>query len=300
MSIALPQFVEVDGRVLPATRPSISAFDRGLLYGDGLFETLRAYRGKPFALAQHLRRLETSARFLGIVLPRRAWQRSILKLLQRNRLGKTDAWVRITITRGVGPPGPLPVARLHPTVVIAAGRLDPAIATAQRRGVRVALLPFARHDVLAEHKALNYLSSVLGKVLAARHRAYEGFFVDEEGCITEGTTSNVLVRRRGRLCTPPLAGILPGVTRKFVLQIAAGDGVHVIEQALKVADLLDADEAFLTSSLAEVVPVIAVDNRPVGNGMVGPLTRRLQDLYRQKVDRALGQSARTFNGSPGK
>jgi len=289
MSVAWSKFVEVNGRVLPTTRAAVSVYDRGLLYGDGLFETLRAYRGTPFQLDDHIARLQASARFLGIVVPRKAWARTIRTLLERNRLATADAWVRITATRGVGAPGPLPVACTRPTVIVAMGPLDPAIAVAQRRGVRVALLPFARHGFLAEHKVLNFLPSVLGKVMAARHNALEGLFVDARGYITEGTTSNLFIWRRGRLCTPPVTGILPGVTRRVILDAASADGVRVAERAVKTDDLLDADEAFLTSSLSEVVPVTMVNAHTIGDGTVGPVTRRLQDLYRQIVDRILGR-----------
>src|SRR5262249_11804972 len=139
-------------------------------------------------------------------------------------------------------------------------------------------------------KVLNYLPSVLGKVIAARHHAFEGLFVDGRGRITEGTTSSLFVWRRGRLSTPPLPGILPGLTRQFVMQVAAADGVRVAQRALKTVDLLDADEAFLASSVAEIVPIVAVDARRLGNGKVGPLTRRVQVLYRQMVDQTLEHS----------
>jgi branched-chain amino acid aminotransferase len=281
-------FVLVNGRLLPAGRACVSVFDRGLLYADGLFETLRAYRGQPFALEEHLSRLRRSADFLGITVPRQPWVRSVQTLLRRNDLLRTDAWVRITLTRGVASRGLLPPARPRPTLIITAGRLDPSIARVQKHGVRVALLPFARHGFLAEHKVLNYLPGVLGKVMAARHDAFEGIFVDAEGHITEGTTCNVFVWRHGQLLTPPVAGILPGLTRRLVIEAAAGDGLPFAERQLTTDDLLDAEEAFLTSSLAEVVPIVTVNARDVGDGKVGACGRRLQRLYRQMVDRALG------------
>src|SRR5262249_23225130 len=144
-----------------------------------------------------------------------------------------------------------------------------------------------RHDFLGEHKVLNYLSSVLGKVMAARHRAFEGLFVDAAGCVTEGTTSNIFVSQQGQLCTPPIAGILPGVTRRFVIEAVTASGTRVVQRALKTEDLIAADEAFLTSSLAEVVPIVAVNARRIADGKVGPLTRRVQGHYRQMVDQAV-------------
>jgi branched-subunit amino acid aminotransferase/4-amino-4-deoxychorismate lyase len=286
------QVVYVNGRMVPSARARISVFDRGLLYSDGVFETVRAYRGVPFALREHLGRLRTSADFLGIGLPACAWRRAIAALLHRNGLTDSDAWVRITVTRGVAAPALVPPVRIAPTVLITAGSIDPSIATSQQTGVRVTLLPFARHGFLSEHKVLDYLPAVLGKTIAARHRAFEGVYVDESGRITEGTTSNVFVWRRHQLVTPPPAGILPGVTRRLVMRAAAAAGLRVRERPLRIADLRGADEAFLTSSLAEVVPITDVDGRPIGSGQIGPQTLHIQGLYRQTVDRARRRHAR--------
>lgn len=290
MSPRTPKFVQLDGRLLPATRARISVFDRGLLYSDGLFETLRSYRGKPFALAAHLSRLQASARFLGIVLPRRPWQRDLSGLLKRNGLLATDAAIRITVTRGVAAPQLLPPARIRPTLIISAAPVDPSIASAQQRGVRVTLLPFARHGFLAEHKVLNYLPGVLGKVIAARHGAFEGLFVDSDGLVTEGTASNVFIWRHGQLCTPAIRGILPGLTRRMILEAAVADGVRVAERPLTTHDLFGAEEAFLTSSVVEIVPIITVDARGIGDGQAGPWTQRMQRVYRQMVDQALARA----------
>ena len=289
MSTRTTPFVQINGRFVSAQQARISVFDRGLLYGDGLFETLRAYRGRPFALHEHLARLQASADFLGLVVPRRPWRRDIESLLKRNGLVTTDAWVRITVTRGVGARGLLPPARPRPALITMAGTLDPAIARVQRFGARVALIPFARHGFLAEHKVLSYLPGVLGKVMAARHEAFEGLFVNTDGYITEGTTTNVFAWRGRRLCTPPIAGILPGLTRRLVIKLAVTDGVRVSESPLTADDLLDADEAFLSSSLVEVVPITTVNARNIGNGTVGPRTQRVQQLYRQTVDQAFAK-----------
>jgi branched-subunit amino acid aminotransferase/4-amino-4-deoxychorismate lyase len=186
----------------------------------------------------------------------------------------------------------LPPARPRPTLLVAAGRIDRRTTRAQRHGVRVALLPFARHGFLGEHKVLNYLPGVLGKVMAARHDAFEGLFVNAEGYITEGTTCNVFVWRRHRLFTPPIEGILPGLTRRLVIELATAAGVRVVEHAITADDLLDADEAFLTSSVAEVVPITVINARNVGEGTVGPLTQQIQQLYRQTVDQVLSRRRR--------
>src|ERR1700687_3009898 len=259
MSTALPKFVHLNDHIVPTRRAHVSVFDRGLLYSDGVFETVRAYRGAAFALREHLARLQASADFLGIGLPHRPWREDIDALLKRNELSDSDAWVRITVTRGVGAPGLVPPARIHPTLIITAGLIDAAIATAQRHGARVTLLPFARHGFLSEHKVLDYLPAVLGKVIAARHHAFEGLYVDESSIVTEGTPSNVFVWHGRTLSTPPVAGLLPGVTRKLVMDVAAADHLHVTERRLRRQDLLDASEVFLTSSLSEIVPVTTID-----------------------------------------
>ena len=289
MSAPCAGYVHVNGRLWPAARAHASVFDRGLLYGDGVFETVRAYNNRIFALPQHVARMRASARFLGIPFPRRPWQRDAATLLQRNGLRGADAWVRITLTRGVGVPGLLPRTRMRPTLIITAGRLAPAIAAARRHGARVSLLPFSRDGFLAEHKVLGYLPAVLGKVLAARRNAFEGLFVDANGYVTEGTTSNLFIRRRRLWLTPPAALILPGITRRFVIQMAAAHGLRLKERPLTPADVVAADEAFLTSSLVELVPITAVDEHKIGNGRVGPDTRHLQQLYRQMVDHSLAQ-----------
>ncbi len=287
MNASGPKFVHLNGRVVASTRARISAFDRGLWYGDGLFETLRAYQGRPFGLDEHLARLRRSASFLNIKLPSPPWRLHIAALLKRNRLLTRDAWVRITVTRGPAAPGLLPPPHSRPTVLIASGMIDPGISVTQQHGARVTLLPFARSGFLAEHKVLDYLPAVLGKIIAARHESVEGLFVDADGLVSEGTTSNVFVWRRRRLLTPPTAGVLPGLTRRLVLEAAIVDGWRVSERPLTTCDLLDADEVFITSSLAEVVPVIAIDRRRIGNGRPGPRTERMQHLYRQLVDDTL-------------
>jgi branched-chain amino acid aminotransferase len=285
-------FVQLNGRLVRAPQARVSVFDRGFLYGDGLFETLRTYRGHPFALDEHVARLQASADFLGFVVPRRPWRRDIGSVVEKNGLSKVDAWVRIMVTRGVSPRSLLPPARPRPALIVMAGALDPAIARLQRCGARVTLLPFSRSGFLAEHKVLNYLPGVLGKVMAARHAAFEGLYVDAAGNITEGTTTNVFAWRNKRLLTPPIDGILPGLTRRMVIELATTDGMRVKEQVLTPDNLLDADEAFLTSSLAEVVPLVAINAHSIGDGTVGARTQRLQKLYRQMVDQALAMPRR--------
>lgn len=278
----MTEHVFVNGRLVPATRARISVFDRGLLYGDGLFETLRAYQGKPFGLSFHLERLTASAHALGIPPPNVDWRRAIGRLLERNGLDRCDAWVRLMVTRGTGAPVLLPPAGLVPTTIILARPVDPALARAQRAGVKAVLLPFARDASLAVHKGLNYASAILGKQIAQARGAHEGIYT-HRGHLLEGATSTLFLLREQTLCTPRIAGILPGVTRRFVLDLARQAGLQARERNLTVADLDAADEAFLTGSVSEIVPIVEVDGRRIGSGKPGPVTRGLQRAYRRLV-----------------
>ena len=277
--------VFLNGRFVAAGRAAISVFDRGLLYGDGLFETMRSYRGVAFALEQHLERLGRSARLLGITVPSHDWPAVLTALLRRNHLLRTDAAVRLTVTRGVCAPGILPREVPVATTIMSARRIGREYARARQRGVEVAVLPFSRNDFLAEHKSLNYLAPVLGRLLAAQHDADEGVFVDDSGHLCEGTTSSLFLVRHGVISTVPATGILPGITRRVVLDLAAQSGIAKAEQPLTRRDLSECDEAFLTSSVGEIVPVVKVGHEPVGTGRPGAITRALQRLYGEAVER---------------
>ncbi len=281
-------YVHLNGRLLLASKARISALDRGLLYGDGLFETVRTYRGVPFALAEHAARLNNSSHLLGIVLPRIDWRSRIDALLAKNEQSKDDCRVRITITRGVGQPGLLPPTESVPTVMLTSEPVGSHIRRYQQNGVKAILLPFGREGFLAEHKTLDYLPGVLGRTLAARHQAYEALYVTGTGRVTEGTTSNLFVVRNGRLVTPPIRGILPGVTRAHVIELAEAAGIPVAHQTLTLRSLASIEEAFLTSSTAEVLPLVGIDDQAVGGGHVGPITRRVQRLYQSFVAQRLG------------
>lgn len=288
--------VFIDGRFVPARRARVSVFDRGLLYGDGLFETMRAYAGSVFALDEHLDRLRGSAEALGFRLPHRAWRETIEELLRRNGLGRRDAWVRLNLTRGAAAPDVLPPASARPTVFILVKPVPSGFSAAQRRGVRVTLLTYSRHSFMPEHKSLNYLPTILGKAAAASRGAYEGLFVRDGRYLMEGTTSSVFVVRGRRLQTPPVAGILPGVTRRWINEMAAGAGLRVVEKETTVASLRKADEVFLTSSVAEIVPVTHLDAHRIGNGRPGEVTVAIQRMYRRHARRAAAAEARARAG----
>lgn len=277
---AVGAVIYLNGRWVRYADARVSVFDRGFMYGDGIFETFRAYRGVPYAVDEHVERLHESAHILALPLARIDWHAQCAQLLRRNRLLRDDAWIRIMVTRGESPPGLLPSTNGNGTTVLMAGRIR-----VRRVLSSATLLPFAQESFLAEHKSLNYLLGVVGRAYAARHGTDEGIYVGTNGALREGTTSSLFIVRDGSLYTVPTIGILPGVTRRIVLDLAYRAGIRTVERPLHAQDLFEGDEAFLTSSLQEVVPLVHVDNRPIGNGRPGVVTRKLQRLYRAAVRR---------------
>ena len=275
-------YVFLNGRIIDASRATVSVYDRGLLYGDGLFETMRAYNGVAFAIEEHFHRLRTSADILGLPIPDLDWPATIAELLKKNGLTKHDASVRLTITRGPAEPQVLPPDLPRPTTILMVRPVDPEIAQHRTHGVKVALLPFSCHGFIPEHKSLNYLPAVVGKVLASYHGAYEGLFVHNDH-VTEGTTTSVFIVRDGALWTAPEGGILPGVTRRLVIDLACRNKLRVLEREITTTELRLADEAFLTSSMIEIIPIVRVDEAALGKGRPGPLTIKLQKLFEGAV-----------------
>jgi branched-chain amino acid aminotransferase len=289
-------YVFLNGRIIDAAQATISVFDRGLLYGDGLFETLRAYEGVAFATEDHFHRLRTSADILGLPIPDVDWPAVIGQLLEKNGLADADAWVRLTITRGPAEPSVLPPDLPKPTTILMVRPIDPEIARRQKHGVKVTLLPFSRQGFIPEHKSLNYLAAVVGRVLASYHGAYEGLFVRSDHVLTEGTTTSVFLVRDGALWTSPEGGILPGVTRRIVVDLAHARKLRVVEREITTTDLRLADEAFLTSSMIEVMPIVQVDEAPIGAGRPGPITARVQRWYRERVKAYVAEQRKPRRG----
>lgn len=284
----------LNDRLVPARRATISALDRGFVYGDGLFETVRTYRGRPFGLAQHLRRLARSARVFRIPFEGSPahWEPRIRRVLRANDLLATDAAVRLTVSRGAGPFGIVPPPHVTPTVMMLATPVDPRLPQAQTRGVRICFFPFRLVTAtLPSHKTLHYLPAVLGKMIARRQNAWEAVYLGADDTVLEGTTSNVFAVVRGRLVTPPLHGILPGVTRHVLTTLAKRAGIPLVERRLTRRALLAADEVLLTASTIEVLPVVRIERTRIGAGTPGPITRTLQAEYRRHVERTLGLGA---------
>ncbi len=270
----------------------VSVFDHGFLYGDGVYETLRAYGGRIFMLQQHLARLHRSGRSIGLDLPmpEKDWPALLSEAISRN--GLTDAYLRITISRGEGEIGLDPALCPRPTVVILAKPFAPYPPALFLDGVSLTIVQVRRNLSAAlspQIKSLNVLNNILAKQEATRARAFDGIMLNAEGYLTECSVSNIFFVRGGRLCTPSLeCGILDGITREVVLLLARENGVPIEEGRYNAEALRQADECFLTNTTMEVMPVRELDNMPVGSGRPGPLTLKLRELFRSNLSRFLG------------
>lgn len=278
-------FVYLNGDLVPAAEARISVFDHGFLYGDGLFETMRAYDGRVFKLAEHLVRLEKSAWLMELNLPwsREELIRAIYTTLAKNEL--TNASVRLTVTRGEGPVGIDPLLCNRPNLVIMAREMLPYNEKIYAEGIKIIIVRTRRNLTDAcppEIKSLNFLNNVFAKLELNRAGVTEGVMLNYRDEVTEGTVSNVFVYKNGRLLTPAReCGILPGITRDTVLKIARDTGVPAAEAVLKAADLLAAEEVFLTNSGSEITPVVQIGDAVIGDGRPGPATRQIIEGYRQ-------------------
>ena len=284
--------VNVNGRFCDREHAVISVFDHGFLYGEGVYETLRTYNGQPFLFDRHMRRLRNSAGMLSLAVPLADGEMAVrcLETMRAGGLAGTsarEAYIRILVTRGVGELTYDPTACPTPTiVVIAKPHVDPP-AEAFERGVKVALVAIVRNhpgSVNPLIKSNNLLNNALAMQEAFRRGAFEGVMRNYRGEIAECTQSNLFIVKDGAALTPPIdAGLLPVITREFLFEIGADAGIRVREAVLRDDDLFGADEAFLTSTTREVVPIVQVDERTIGAGVPGPITRALLEGFRLKA-----------------
>ncbi len=284
-------WVYCNDRFVPQEEAVVSVFDHGFLYGDGVYETLRAYRGRVFQLAEHLARLERSASRIQLHLPvsRERLSGLVREALSRNQL--QEAYLRITVSRGAGEIGLDPALCKSPTLVIIAKPFQPYPESIYTEGVSVIVARTRRNLPEAlppQVKSLNFLNNILAKMEAAAAGAHEALMLNHRDELTEGTTSNVFAVQGGRLRTPSVeCGLLEGITRGLVLQSASELGIPAEETRLTVADLMQAEECFLTNTTQEVLPVTRVDGRMIGDGRAGGVTRRLHASFRAGLDRFL-------------
>ncbi|MGB2998398.1 MAG: aminotransferase class IV [Phycisphaerae bacterium] len=278
----------VAGRFVDVGDATVSALDAGLLLGAGLFETLRIYGGRPFRLGAHLARLRESGEFLRIFVGESdaSFAEIIDHLVKVNVV--PDARVRITATRG-----PL-AAELEDdsappaTLIVSAGPMTPYPAQAYERGATVVVsrLRANETDPTTFHKTTGYMKNLLALRDAHRARATESLLFNTKGRLAEGAISNVFVVTGGRLLTPPVEeGLLPGITRAAVLELAAAVGVPAEQRPLSAREVLDADEVFLTNSIMEILPVGRIEKKEIGDGRPGPVTRKLAEAYKALVTR---------------
>jgi len=274
----------VNGRLLDPGEAAVSVLDQGFLYGEGLFETMRAYGGRVFRLAQHLERLSAGAADIGLAPPAAELLRGAIdEALAAG--GMRDAVVRLTVTPG------LAAKPDRPTVVVLVRGLKLPPPAQYASGCAAICVPAAqvRGTALRRVKSLNYLDKLLAQRAAAAAGAHEAILVDPDGYVVEGAMRNVFAVVDGVLVTPPLTrGLLPGITRQAVLEATEGLGVLSEERDLSRAELCSAEECFLTSSMAEILPIASVDGNAIGARAPGAITRALTDAYRSLVAAELG------------
>jgi len=278
----VPEVAFVNGRFLPMTDATVSIDDRGFQFGDGVYEVIRTYGGKPFAIDAHLARLDRSAAAIELSqpYPQARWRQLIAEGIKR--AGYPEAKVYIQITRGVAPRDHTYSADLVPTVVMTVRELHPLSAEVRAAGVTAATIEdirWGRCDV----KSVNLLANVLAKQQGKKAGVFETILV-KEGVITEGAVSNVMVVRNGSVITAPEGPrILSGVTRQVVLQLARTDRMPVEERYPTQTELYGADEVFLTGTTVEVLGVVQIDGRRIGSGQPGPLTRHLVEAFSKET-----------------
>ena len=273
----------MNGTFFDKENARVSVFDHGLLYGDGVFEGLRSYGGKIFRLQEHLERLWESAKaiYLKIPMTLEAMAAAVNESLQVNDI--EDGYVRLVVTRGVGTLGLDPDQTSDPQVIIIADRITLYPDEFYTEGLKIITVSTVRNHPAAlspRIKSLNYLNNILAKVEGKQAGCIEALMLNHKGEVAECTGDNIFLVRQGELLTPPReAGILDGITRQAVCELASESGVPVHQIPLTRHDVFVADECFLTGTAAEVIPVIEVDSRSIGDGKPGPVTQDLMERF---------------------
>jgi branched-chain amino acid aminotransferase len=276
--------IYIDGKFVDEKNAKVSVFDHGLLYGDGIFEGIRAYNGRVFKLEEHIDRLFYSAKaiLLNIPISHAEIMRTVLETCRRNKI--RDGYIRLLVTRGVGSLGLNPYKCKRPSVIVIADKIQLYPPEYYERGLDIITVPTIRnlHSALNPAiKSLNYLNNILAKIEALNGGCEEAIMLNAEGYVSECTGDNVFILKAGRMFTPPLsAGALYGITRSVVIEMAREASIDVSEPNLTRYDLFNADECFLTGTGAELIPVVKIDGRVVGTGKPGPVTKGLVKRYK--------------------
>ncbi|PYJ04439.1 MAG: branched-chain-amino-acid transaminase [Verrucomicrobia bacterium] len=275
--------VYIDGKFYDQEKAKVSVFDHGLLYGDGVFEGIRAYHGRVFKLKEHLDRLFCSAKAILLEIPMSPTDvlKAVLETCRRNRL--RDGYIRLVVTRGVGTLGLNPNRCKNPSVIVIADKIQLYPAEFYEQGMAIVTVATTRNlhnAVNPAIKSLNYLNNILAKIEANIAGVEEAILLNAEGFVAECTGDNIFIVKQGQMLTPPLsAGALYGITRSVVIEMAREAGISVSEPNLTRYDLFNADECFLTGTGAEIIPVTKIDGRVIGSGKPGSITRSLVQRY---------------------
>lgn len=273
-----------NGVYVPEDEAKVSVFDHGFLYGDGIFEGIRAYNGRVFKLEEHLKRLYESAKsiHLTIGITKEEMQEIVLETLRRNDL--KDGYIRLVVSRGKGDLGLDPLKCQKAAIICIAAQIKIYEPSMYELGLEMKTAAIRRNNpdsLNPRIKSLNYLNNILAKIEANQAGVVEAIMLTQDGYVAEGTADNIFITRNGVLMTPPLSvGILEGVTRNSVIQLAGELGIQVKEELFTRHDLYTADECFLTGTAAELIPVIQVDGREIGDGVPGPLFKQLLESFR--------------------
>ena len=277
--------IYIDGQMLPASQAKVSVFDHGLLYGDGIFEGIRFYNGRVFRLEQHIRRLYDCARAILLKIPLTPEEMIAATCATVKANGLRDGYIRLVITRGVGPMGLSPFKCPTPSVIIIADAISLYSEESYRTGLTMATVATRRpsHDILSPQvKSLNYLNNIMAKVEALQAGAEEGLMLNDVGLVAECTGDNIFIVRDGAISTPPLtAGALDGITRGTVFDIAQELGIPIRERDFSRHDVFIADECFLTGTAAEVIAAVKLDGREIASGKPGAITQQIIARFRE-------------------
>ena len=274
--------VYIDGKYYPKKEAKISVFDHGFLYGDGVFEGIRAYEGCVFKLNEHINRLYESAKSIELIIPlsKAEFKNAIIETLNRNKL--KDAYIRVVVSRGIGTLGLNPTLCPKASIIIIADYLAPLF---EGKNATAIIAFTSRNSVTAINpmiKSLNYLNNILARIEANKAGVNEALMLNQNGTVCEGTGDNIFIVKAGVIITPPpSAAILLGITRQVVIDLAEKEGIKVVERSITVHELYNADESFFTGTAAEIAPLVNVDGKLIGTGEPGPVTTMLIDNFKK-------------------